>query len=226
MTLGSQTQYARHRGVSSQRITELKSKGRLIFNGKKVDFEASDRALESFPQNYRGGEKGGSRSAAAKAQDVAPAGNGNGNGAGGLQNPTPQGMAASVAMKEFYLSKLRQVEYDEKLTTLVDVASVTEEVAAVFATVRNLFLGCRRNWRRGSSTARTPRRRGCSSKVKSSRSCASSARSLTRTRINPPQAPLSWASVEYWPAADFRVLLLAFLRWASRNTGRQRAREA
>ena len=65
----------------------------------------------------------------------------NGNGDGGLPEPTQQGMAQSVAIKEFYLSKLREVEYDEKLGTLVDVQAVVEEVAAVFATVRNLFLG-------------------------------------------------------------------------------------
>ena len=107
MTLLSQTEYAKHRGVSFQRINYLKKHGRLVFNGTKVDVEASDRALNDAPKNYRGGEKGGSRSAVAKAQDVAAPQLSNGNGAGGLQNPTPQGMAQSVAMKEFYLSKLR-----------------------------------------------------------------------------------------------------------------------
>ena len=46
-----------------------------------------------------------------------------------------------MAAKEFYLSKLREIEYDEKLGTLVDVDAVVEEVASVFATVRNLLLG-------------------------------------------------------------------------------------
>ena len=140
MTTVSLAAYARHRGVSEARISALKRQGRLTLNGNGVDLELTDAALNASLATYRGGERGGSRSKAAKEQDAAarPA---DGNGKHPPPSVPPQGMAASVAMKEFYLSKLREVEYDEKLGVLVEIEAVVEEVAAVFATVRNLLLG-------------------------------------------------------------------------------------
>ena len=70
MTYVSTTAYAKHRGVSFQRISYLKRNGRLVVTPDGIDKEASDKLLDERPANYRGGEIGGSRSAAAKAQDA------------------------------------------------------------------------------------------------------------------------------------------------------------
>jgi len=70
MTYMSTTAYSKHRGVSFQRISYLKRHGRLVVLNGQIDKEASDKALDERPPSYRGGEIGGSRSAAAKAQDA------------------------------------------------------------------------------------------------------------------------------------------------------------
>lgn len=47
--LGSQAEYARHRKVTPQRISDLKKEGRLVMVGDRVDFLASDAALPNLP---------------------------------------------------------------------------------------------------------------------------------------------------------------------------------
>jgi hypothetical protein len=58
---GSQTEYARHAGITAGRVTQLKTVGALVLKDGKVDFLATDevRARRTNQEASRKGKKGG-----------------------------------------------------------------------------------------------------------------------------------------------------------------------
>ena len=143
MTLLSQTQYAKHRGISVQRVSELKRQGRLILNGKKVEVEETDKALDLQLATYRGGQAGGSRSAAARAQDAASANGGDEMAAARERLRQDDGfptLAEAVRMKEVYLARLRQLEFETESKKLVPAAQVERTWGQAIAVAREHLL--------------------------------------------------------------------------------------
>ena len=111
-----------------------------VVDGNKIDRDDADRRLAARPENYRGGQTGGSRSKAAQIVDRAD----------GLTAPvvppipkdlTVGTVAHSIAVKEHYLGLLRQLDYDEKAGFVVQIDEVVHRMAGELAVLRNLILG-------------------------------------------------------------------------------------
>src|SRR5690349_4589082 len=117
--VGSQAEYARHRGVSKKTITIWKQQGRLVLSDGLVDFDASDRALA---------DAGRARVTVTRAplptetpQEMAEA-------AVYDRGDAPHTQAEAERIKENYLALLRQLEYDQKSGAVVSVDEVAKTV--------------------------------------------------------------------------------------------------
>lgn len=141
MVLVTQAAYAKHCGVSQPRITRWKARGTVVMVGSKVDQEASDALRASLPPAYRGGEVGGSRSAAAKERDASTAAEA---GANQLAPATVTGRDGEVfkSEDEWETEMLRQA-IDRLKATGAKSCSVKE-----FAKTCNVIL---REWERGET---------------------------------------------------------------------------
>lgn len=115
--------YARHRGVSPSLVTRWIRAGRLVMDGKRVDQDASDRALAGSLDQTRGG-RGGSP-AAAKDTSVrggamaAPAV----NVTAGPQMPEdkPPSLIEHRARREDYAARDAELRYLERAGSLVSL---------------------------------------------------------------------------------------------------------
>ena len=106
----SQSEYARHRGVSRQAISKLAGVGKLVLiekeNGDKVvDVAASDRALGEVRERI-----------VARDEPAAPA--------PGYTPPAEGGLTKAKTATEIYRARLAQLDYDEKVGRLLQAEDV------------------------------------------------------------------------------------------------------
>lgn len=134
----SQAGYAAHRGVSRKTVTIWKQKGLLVFtDGGEVDVVASDQLLL---------DQGGKR-AAVTAGNAAPKAASKDRAAEeaadqllSVEGRTFFSKAQAERMKENYLARLRQIEFDKAAGAVVETEDVVEAVIAEYAIVRNKLL--------------------------------------------------------------------------------------
>ena len=149
----SQAEFGRLMGVSRKTITDWKSKGRIVMLGDLVDREASLGKLA---------DAGNVRARAVTSPAPAgPAGNTEGNTPappparpGRPRRETPAEAAERIVLnaggllseadaqtlKENYLARLRQLEYDTKAGQVVLIRDVVEAVGTEYARVRTRLL--------------------------------------------------------------------------------------
>jgi phage terminase Nu1 subunit (DNA packaging protein) len=131
----SQSQFAQLRGVDRSTVTLWKRKGLLVLDEESglVDVAATTAKLNERPPSYRGGKTSRTTD---EAEDAA---------AEALRALRDEGAPLSLSeaqrVKENYLARLRQIEVDQLTGQVVLIDDVAIEVAAVFSTVRSLFLG-------------------------------------------------------------------------------------
>lgn len=139
----SQSQFAAHRGVSRQTVTRWKKQGYLVWQGDKIDRDASDELLDS-----RGPPKNGSAPADEPEEPAAAA-----------AEPLPDVPAQSEAslhtltestdllseaeakrVKENYLALQRRLEYERQAGELVRIDDVEREHAERCQRLRSQIL--------------------------------------------------------------------------------------
>lgn len=139
MTIVSQAEYARLRGVSKKTVTQWKRDGKLVLAEGGVDVEASDAYLKKY------------RTAGLKGNDQGNSGNGlpvvlesETTEEAALRILTTQGASMTIEeakrVKENYLALLSQLEYDQKSGAVVLVADVATAVGLEYSKVRTRLL--------------------------------------------------------------------------------------
>lgn len=125
VSLMSQSEYARHRGVHRSYITRLKQNGVLVMAGNRVDVRASDAILDDRPDT--------------EPQEAVPP---------RLVRPAaePSGQAgASFAqartIEMVFRAKLRRLEFETKQATLIDAELVSRRIAEHLHILRAGLLG-------------------------------------------------------------------------------------
>lgn len=128
MTTMSQSLFARHIGVASSYVTELKHSGRLVMDGDLVDVEASIALIEStrtLPP------KATARGAAAKGQPQT-------DGGAELEAGSVGGSyQRAKAVKEKYNALMAKAAYEREMGALLPVDDVVRVVTEGDVMVRN-----------------------------------------------------------------------------------------
>ena len=109
---GSQTEYARHVGVTKQAVSKWAKRGVVVFaDDGQVDFLASDdkRRQHAHPARNRGGRPAGSE---------------------------PTGFAEAKARREHYQALQAEIAYRQQIGRLVDRQAVIEAQGEVARSVR------------------------------------------------------------------------------------------
>jgi phage terminase Nu1 subunit (DNA packaging protein) len=132
----SQAQFAQLRKVDPSTVTLWKRQGYLVVDKHGlIDVAQSNAKLKARPSTYRGG----------KTATVIPDEDANGLADEALQRlrdaHAPLSLAEAQRVKENYLAKLRQLEFDKLTGQVVHIDDVVKEVAAVFSTVKNVLRG-------------------------------------------------------------------------------------
>jgi len=131
-TVGSQAEYARHRGKSRQYIGQLAKAGVLVMRGGQVDFEASDMVLDDRPVDEPESPPAvPGPNAAAFQRPIADAGPGQGG--------ANFGQARTIEM--VFRAKLRRLEYETKQGKLIDAETYRNAAASAFRMFRDNLLG-------------------------------------------------------------------------------------
>lgn len=146
MTIVSQAEYARLRGVSKKTVTQWKQDGKLVLADGGIDVEASDAYLQKY------------RTAGLKRNDQGNAGNDSGNALPALPvartgETTEQAVARIMIatgadmsieeakrVKENYLALTAQLDYDKESGLVVEAALVAAAVGEEYAKVRTRLL--------------------------------------------------------------------------------------
>jgi hypothetical protein len=137
MTVVSQAEYARHRGVSKKTVTQWKQGGKLVLADGGVDVEASDAYLKKYrTAGLKGNDKGNELPKARSGESAEQA-------AVRILSTTGADMSIEEAkrVKENYLALLNQLEYDQKSGAVVLVSDVAKAVGNEYAQVRTKLLG-------------------------------------------------------------------------------------
>lgn len=134
MTLSA---FARHRGVSRQTVWNWQRAGLVVTgDGGAVDVAKTERLLAERPAVRKGGAVKQPPSPVLHGETVEQA-------AERIvvdEGKAPHTLAEAARLKENYLAKLRQLEFDQKSGAVVDVAEVGREVASEYAAVRAALL--------------------------------------------------------------------------------------
>jgi hypothetical protein len=119
-------EYARRRGVSHTSVLKAIKRGRITLTKGKIDPGAADAAWDT---NTDPAQRRPTRGANG-SPTPAPA-------------PTPEGLtyAKSRAVRETYLARLAQLEYDVKKGKLVDAEEVRARVFTIARTARDILTG-------------------------------------------------------------------------------------
>jgi hypothetical protein len=136
MTVVSQAEYARHRGVSKKTVTQWKQGGKLVLADGGVDVEASDAYLKKYrTAGLKGNDKGNELPKARSGESAEQA-------AVRILSTTGADMSIEEAkrVKENYLALLNQLEYDQKSGAVVLVSDVAKAVGEEYAKVRTRLL--------------------------------------------------------------------------------------
>lgn len=139
MTIVSQAEYARLRGVSKKTVTQWKQEGKLVLADGGVDVEASDSYLKKYRST---GLKGNSQGNEGNALPHPLAGETNEQAALRILSTGGADMTLEEAkrVKENYLALLNQLEYDQKSGAVVLVEDVAAAVGKEYSQVRTRLL--------------------------------------------------------------------------------------
>ena len=131
-------EFASLHGASKQAATRWKSRGLLVFRGDKVDVAKSDASMrvaclgrfriERSQAKKDRQPRGGIADQVKRVADRIIA-------TGGVMT-----LPDAIALKETYLGRLRQLEFDTKVGRVVLVADVAKAVGECLARVRNRLL--------------------------------------------------------------------------------------
>lgn len=133
----SLSEFARHRGVSRQSVMNWKKAGFVVMGeAGGVNVAETERRLSERPAIRKGGAvkppptnllQGETVERAAERIVVE-------------EGRAPHTLAEAARIKENYLAKLRQLEFDQKAGAVVEVAEVAREVSKEYAAVRAALL--------------------------------------------------------------------------------------
>jgi phage terminase Nu1 subunit (DNA packaging protein) len=140
MTIVSQAEYARLRGVSKKTVTQWKQEGKLVLGDGGVDVEASNAYLQKYRSaGLKGNSKG---NAEAVALPHVLDGETTEQAATRILTAVGAGMSLEEAkrVKENYLALLSQLEYDQKSGAVVLVSDVATAVGKEYSRVRTRLL--------------------------------------------------------------------------------------
>jgi len=139
MTIVSQAEYARLRGVNKKTVTQWKRDGKLVLGDGGVDVEASDAYLKKYrAAGLKGNDQGNGGNALPAALELET-----------LEQTAFRILATQGAdmsleeakrVKENYLALLNQLEYDQKSGAVVLVADVAAAVGLEYSKVRTRLL--------------------------------------------------------------------------------------
>jgi hypothetical protein len=152
----TQAEFARRRGVTPARVSQWKVSGNIaITPDGRVDVEASEWMLADRPAQNRGGKvkpppaeppkekqkPGPKPKNRPERLDVDVVGDSASKALKAIEDMVAEGKglvshAEAARLKENYLAKLRELEYDVKSGAVVEVAEVGKKVAAEYAAVR------------------------------------------------------------------------------------------
>ena len=145
----TQSEFAKHRGVSRKTVTVWKHRGDLVWRDGKVDCEATDtwldsRSADSASNNDSKPEVTGNSSSegcpsqpSAETADSSPAGS---SLRTLIDNLELLSKAEAERVKENYLALQRRLEYERAAGELVPVNDAAQEVASEYAAVRSKLL--------------------------------------------------------------------------------------
>jgi hypothetical protein len=136
----TQAEFSRQRDVSRKSVTVWKAQGYVVLNDDGlVDVVASNALLAARPTSYRGG-----------VTKDAPAGNGSGARSpdAPILDEAPEAIASAEGwtlaeaqrVKETYLARLRQQEFEENDRQLVRIEEVGAAVDSEYGMVRERLL--------------------------------------------------------------------------------------
>lgn len=156
----TQAEFAKRRGVTPARVSQWKTSGNIAMTPEgRVDVEASEWMLEDRPAQNRGGKvKPPPAEPPKEKQELGPepkrrpervgadvVGDAASKALKAIESMVAEGKglvshAEAARLKENYLAKLRELEYDVKSGAVVEVAEVGKKVAAEYAAVRARLL--------------------------------------------------------------------------------------
>lgn len=156
----TQAEFAKRRGVTPARVSQWKTSGNIAMTPDgRVDVEASEWMLADRPAQNRGGKvkpppaeppkekqkqkqkPGPKPKRRPERLDVDAVGDAASKALKAIEDMVAEGKglvshAEAARLKENYLAKLRELEYDVKSGAVVEVAEVGKKVAAEYAAVR------------------------------------------------------------------------------------------
>lgn len=139
--LGSQSAFARHRGVSRQMVGIWKKEGRIAMVGELVDFFESDALLARSLDPARGGKGGKSKRAGAPqnpaAVDPNSSAGASGAPAGDEDTPAdPQSFQAARARRENFAAKQAELDYRKAVGEVIEADRAGKAFAGICTVVR------------------------------------------------------------------------------------------
>ena len=139
----SQLEFAQLRGVDKSTVTHWKRQGYLVFTGGLIDVAATNARLAERPPARRGGQTKHLDDATAihAANEFLK------------QSGAPHSLAEAARIKENYLAKLRQLEYEEAARLVVPAAQIQTAWGTILLRFRSAALRF--------PTAMTPRVAAC-----------------------------------------------------------------
>lgn len=152
----TQAEFAKRRGVTPARVSQWKTSGNIAITPEgRVDVEASEWMLADRPAQNRGGKvkpppaempkekqkPGPKPKRRPERVDAGEVGDAASKALKAIESMVAEGKglvshAEAARLKENYLAKLRELEYDVKSGAVVEVAEVGKKVAAEYAAVR------------------------------------------------------------------------------------------
>jgi len=143
MTIVSQAEYARLRGVSKKTVTQWKQEGKIVLADGGVDVEPSDARLQKYRAvGLKGGNDSSNGGNTLPALPAARAGETTEQAVTRIMLASGANMTIEEArrVKENYLALAAQLNYDKEAGLVVEAALVAAAVGEEYAKVRTRLL--------------------------------------------------------------------------------------
>jgi phage terminase Nu1 subunit (DNA packaging protein) len=143
MTIVSQAEYSRLRGVSKKTITQWKQEGKLVLAEGGIDVEASDAHLQKYRKaGLKGNAVGNAEGNALPELPAIKKGESTEAAVQRIMLASGADMTIEEArrVKENYLALTAQLDYDRESGLVVEASVVAAEVGAEYAKVRTRLL--------------------------------------------------------------------------------------